>query len=286
MGYLKGGLKPPLAYIYTRKLVIPLLAPPFLTITNYGSDIELTWTDHPTHEYFEVHRSDTPYFTPVSGTLLASLPAGTTAYTDTNAAGAVNINHFYIVRAMRSGGSQTADSNEVGEIDYALNNAAGAYSLMTLPFSSTTLVDAASPADYTGNASALLKWNPDTQTFRFFVPPATGDNFSLAPGEVVFVQVTGGGPEVMTMAGDVTAVKHSLVPGGFNFISLPLQRADLTTAGEVAADITNIDAMLSWNEATQTFRFFVPPATGDDFSVSVGTPFVIDLDVGGPPEWP
>ena len=81
-------------------------------------------------------------------------------------------------------------------------------------------------------------------------------------------------------------VQHGLIPGGFNFISLPLQRADLTDAGEVAADITNVNAMFSWNEATQTFRLFIPPDIGDKFPVMVGTPFVIDLGPAGPPEWP
>ncbi len=88
------------------------------------------------------------------------------------------------------------------------------------------------------------------------------------------------------MIGEVVAIQHPLTPGGFNFVSLPLQRANLNDAGEVAADIGGINSMLKWNEATQTFRFFVPPVTGDNFPMMVGAPIVVDLATSGPNVWP
>ena len=221
----------------------------------------------------------------MSNTLLITLPTATTVYTDPGVTGVVSTSNFYQVRPLGNGGP-AANSNEVGEIDYALNNAGGLYSLISLPFSTTAITDAASLTSYIGEVGALLKWNPTTQAFRFFVPPSTDDNFPLAPGEIAFVQVNSGGPSVVTMVGEVISVQHTLETGGFNFISLPLQRADLTDTASTAADITNVDAMLGWNEATQTFRFFVPPATGDNFTLQVGTPFIIDLGIGGPSLWP
>ena len=259
---------------------------PVLTISASGADIGLNWTDDAANASYEVHRSTAPFFTPLSGTLLLTLPGGTTAFTDTGAAGNVATNYFYQVQALNGDGSLSAGSNEVGEIDFALNNAGDLYSLITLPFSTTTITNAARLASAIGDVGALLNWNRATQAFRFFVPPATGDNFALIPGEVVFVQLNSGGPNGVTMVGDVTAVQYSLAPGGFNFISLPLQRDDLTDAASVALDITNINSMLSWNETTQTFRLFVPPGTGDNFALQPGRPFVIDLGPGGPSLWP
>ena len=447
-------------------------APPtsvlLLSIARVGSDIQLSWTDNPTNLSYQVHRSPTPFFSPDAATLLATLPSGSNAYTDTGAAGGTALNYFYTLRAFQAGntlppshdtfvdlnlpstnfddqrleltysnfpafsatrwsllrfdlsaitnpadrsllvlelvennlpagasvdlalysvaddawdestltqasapapgtllqtmtinagfsggvqfGDPTAshpvgdyieaertgdrtvsfllrldggsgslgfggsllaedregstdgingnepfidvlpgpstDSNQVGEIDYPLNNSGGGYSLVTVPFSGTAIVDASSLAGAIGDVGAVLKWNPATQAFRFFVPPATGDNFPLSPGEIAFVQVNNGGPSVMTVVGEVISVQHSLVPGGFNFISLPLQRADLTDAAATAADITNVNSMLRWNDATQTFRFFVPPSTGDNFPLMPGTPFVVDLAPSGPSLWP
>ena len=260
-------------------------APPQLSISAVGSDIELTWTEEPANQGFQVHRSSAPFFNPVSSTLLITLPTATAVYTDIGATGVLSPSYFYQVRSLRSQG-QTADSNEVGAIDYAINNSGSMYSLVGLPFATAAISNAVSLASYVGGVSAVLKWNPSTQAFRIFVPPNTGDNFSLAPGEVIFVQVSNSGPGAVTMTGDVSAVQHSLNPGGFNFISLPLQRVDLTNAATTAADITNVNSMLSWNEATQTFRFFVPPNTGDNFSLQVGAPFVIELAAGGPSIWP
>ena len=257
---------------------------PGLSIAADGTDVVLTWTEATTVTAYEVHRSATPFFTPDGGSLLTSLPAGTTMYTDTGVTGDPSISYFYQVRTLGAG--PNAISNEVGEIDYPLNNTGGQYSMVALPFATTAITDAASLASYVSGVSAVLKWNPATQAFRFFVPPATGDNFTLAPGKVAFVQLSAGGPDVVTMVGDVTAVLHSIAPGGFSFMSLPLNRSDLTDAASTAADISSVNSLLGWNEATQTFRFFVPPATGDNFQTQVGTPFVLDLGAAGPSAWP
>lgn len=256
-----------------------------LSISAIGTDIELTWTPALATSGYEIHRSTTPFFTPISSTLLITLPATTGVYTDTGIAGDPATSYFYQVGAV-DGSGQVSNSNEVGEIDYALNNASGKYSMLTIPLTATTIIDAASLAEAIGDVTALLKWNPTSQTFRFFVPPSFGDNFSLVPGEAVFVQASSSGPSVVTVVGEVMAVQHSLTPGGFNFISLPLQRADLTQASDVAADIGGVTTMLSWNETTQAFRFFVPPSFGDNFPITIGQPFIVDLAENSPTEWP
>jgi hypothetical protein len=178
------------------------------------------------------------------------------------------------------------DSNGVGEFDFALNNTSGQYSLIALPLSSTSITNAAGLANHIGNVSTLLKWNPNTQLFRVFTPPASGDNFSLVPGDAVYVSASDNTPSMTTFIGNVTTVQYTLVPRGYNFLSMPLQRPDLTNASNTAADVSNINTMLSWNESTQLFRVFVPPSSGDDFSLKPGTPFIINLGESGPTLWP
>ena len=257
-----------------------------LTITVNSPNIDLNWSAVPTAAGYDLHRSSTPFFSPSPATLLATLPPGSTSYSDPNTTGDPNTNYFYLLQALDNNGDLLASSNQVGEIDYPLNNNGGQYSLIALPFPNPSLTDAASLAAYIGSVEVALKWNPTTQTFRFFVPPATGDNFSLSQGDAVFISVSPAGPAVVTMAGPVTAVQHQLGPGGFNFISLPLQRFDLVNAAGVAADVTNVGAMLGWNEVTQAFRFFVPPATGDNFLLRPGRPFALELGAAGPTAWP
>jgi pimeloyl-ACP methyl ester carboxylesterase len=258
---------------------------PLLQIERNGADLALRWT-MVGDESYEVHRSTTPFFTPNATTLLATVASGTDTYVDTGAVNGTDAAYFYVVRAVA--GTQNADSNEVGAIRYTLTNSGNKYSLVALPFAAPNLTNAAALATYigAGQVSALLKWNPTAQSFRFFAPPNTGDNFALTAGDALFVAIKNGGPSQVTFVGDVTARQYPLTPGGYNFLSLPLQRANLTTAADVAADIGGVQALLGWNAAGQSFRFFSPPASGDNFAVTPGQPFIALVMANGPVLWP
>ena len=257
-----------------------------LTIATSGDNVQLSWSAASNAQGYAVHRSPTPFFTPSSATLLTTTPANTTAHVDSSALSAVETSFFYQLVAVNGSGAPVAGSDEVGAINYALNNGGQKYSLVALPFPSTTIVNAATLASFIGNVLAVLKWNPATQTFRFFTPPSSGDNFTLTTGEVAFVLLNSSAPSKVTMSGKVTAVQHTLRPGRFNFLSVPLQRAGLTNAGAVAADITGVQAMLGWNATTQLFRFFTPPNTGDNFTLRPGAPFIAQLTANAPTTWP
>lgn len=256
---------------------------PTLSIAQSGTNIQLTWSNGSTNQRYEVHRSHQPNFTPSAATLYQSFDNTIASYTDAGAT-AGNTNFYYLVRA--KAGPQAADSNQVGLLRYPLNNSGGKYTLLTLPFSSSTIVNAATLATHVGNVGALLKWNPATQSFRFFAPPSSGDNFPVAPGDAVFVSINVGGPSTVAFVGNVTAIQHTLRPGGYNFLSLPHQRAGLTNAGAVAIDMGGVQALLAWNAATQSFRFFAPPNAGDNFALAPGDALIALLTAGGPTLWP
>jgi RHS repeat-associated protein len=257
-----------------------------LTIATSADNVQLSWSAVANAQSYQVHRSQTPFFTPSNATLLTTTPANTTAHVDSSALSTVESSYFYQVVALNGSGAPLAGSDEVGAINYALNNGGQKYSLVALPFPSTTINNAATLASFIGNVMAVLKWNPATQTFRFFTPPSSGDNFTLTTGEVAFVLLNSSAPTKVTMSGKVTAIQHTLRPGRFNFLSVPLQRASLTSAGAVAADITGVQAMLGWNATTQLFRFFTPPSTGDNFTLRPGAPFIAQLTNSAPTSWP
>jgi RHS repeat-associated protein len=257
---------------------------PGLSIARNGANIQLTWTAVAGSQGYDVHRSTAPFFTPSTATLVQTVGAGTTTFTDNGTVGNPTVNYFYIVQAVI--GNERRDSNTVGEIDYALNNAGNKYSLIALPFPSTTIVNAATLATYIGNVGALLKWNPSTQSFRFFRPPASGDNFPVTVGDAIFVLVNSGGPSVVTMTGSVTPIQYNLRANGFNFLSMPLQQTNLTAANLVAGDVPGAQALLAWNESAQLFRFFTPPVSGDNFGLRPGAPFLLQLGATTATAWP
>ncbi|MCB0062668.1 MAG: carboxypeptidase regulatory-like domain-containing protein, partial [Caldilineaceae bacterium] len=262
---------------------INVSAPKLTIIRSGGSNIQLMWTTNPAYTGFVVHRSDTPFFTPNEGTKQQELPISASSSTHAGVVGDGN-SYFYQVVALTD--DQSLTSNEVGKIDYAINRTAGAYSLIALPFASDTPVDAASLATHIGNVGSLLKWNPATQTFRFFAPPSIGDNFAVAASDVIFVSSAGSGTPYTTFIGKVERNEYNLTPNRYNFIAIPLQRSDLPTATAVATDLDNLASLLSWNTNTQAFRFFAVPNIGDNFSLAPGAPVIGQLTNQGPIRWP
>lgn len=257
---------------------------PVVSSSVSGNDVVLTWTTNQVNTAYEIHLSDTPFFAPSSSTLVTTVAANIATYIDTNRAMAGASSAYYQIVALVGG--QRANSNEAGAITYPLNNGGDLYSLVALSFADTGIGTAAELAAYIGNTNRLLKWNAINQTFRLFVPPATGDNFSLATGDVVFVAVNSNADDYVTVSGNVVTTVYTLTAGGYNFLMVPLQRGDLTSAAGVAAAINSTTALLQWNTANQTFRLFIPPATGDNFALFPGAPFVIAIDEGADFQWP
>ncbi len=259
-----------------------------VSISKSGNNAVLTWNNTDSLvDHYEIWRSTDPYFNPQGTTPYATVTAGvgTNTYTDVGALGDVNNNYFYVVRAFNDFGLLSPISNRVGEIGYSLNNAGNKYTLIAIPFSGA-VSDASDLASYIGNVNVILKWNPTVSSFRFFVPPSSGDDFPIARGDAIYVNVSSASANLVSFVGGVAPLQHTLVPGKYNFISMPLQRSDLITASATASDITNVLVMLSWNEVIQNYRFFVPPSSGDNFSLRVGSPFVINLGLAGPTVWP
>jgi hypothetical protein len=84
--------------------------------------VVLTWTGDPSDCSYEVHRSTIPYFVPGPSTLQTTVLAGIKTYTDYGAARNVDLNYFYIVRAIACSTGGTGDSNAVGEFDFPLGS--------------------------------------------------------------------------------------------------------------------------------------------------------------------
>lgn len=89
-------------------------------IARAGDALALTWTASSAACSYQVHRSTTPYFTPAPGTLIQTLPPGSSATTDETpgVVGDPAINYAYLVVAVC--GSSAVDGGYLGEFDYSL----------------------------------------------------------------------------------------------------------------------------------------------------------------------
>ncbi|HOT90752.1 MAG TPA: C25 family cysteine peptidase [Anaerolineae bacterium] len=274
---------------------------PTATISRSGNDIVLAWNAVPGAAQYRVHRSTYAYFTPVTATALVTQTALT--YTDPGAIGNPAVNYFYAVTALDAQGQETSVVNRVGEFDFALlPGAAGApwgrYNIIALPLDVTAqLPNAKALANYLGTGvQQVLSWNPDTQTFRAWLPPINrGNNFVLTPGGVYWIQLDSTATTLISFVGTVPqqgSVKWSFAGATPNCrlydISLPLDQTGIARATQLATAIgPNVEQVLEWNPTTQTFKAWLPQiGRGNNFVVKVGYPYHVCFSPGAPIVWP
>jgi hypothetical protein len=101
-----------------------------LMVVLADSVIQLSWTavtvdttgEPIVVDHYNVYRDDNPGFSPSSSDSIGN--TADTFYIDfTAAVNDTSINHYYVVKAVDSGGRKSADSNRVGEFDRGLINA-------------------------------------------------------------------------------------------------------------------------------------------------------------------
>jgi hypothetical protein len=168
------------------------------------------------------------------------------------------------------------------------------YNDVSVVLNMASVTDAASLASHAGSyAKRVLRYNASTQSFQVYVVGNPGTNFPLSTGDAVFLLVDNTAPVVLSFVGDVPekgGVSFALVSGSppkYNFLSLPLDQDNLTTAAAVAADVgTGVLRVLRYRSETQSFQVYVVGNPGTDFPLALGEPFFLLLSTGAPANWP
>ena len=98
------------------------VAPAPTIVAGSEAEVTLTWTDDAANCSYEIHAGTEPYFSPDGlDTLLHIITSGdATEYSIPFATGDPDTNHFYVVRAVNCSGLTVADSETLGEFDWAL----------------------------------------------------------------------------------------------------------------------------------------------------------------------
>jgi hypothetical protein len=179
------------------------------------------------------------------------------------------------------------------------------FNFIALPLDSSSSISpfrASGLATYVGSSvQQVMKWNSALQAFDTFVPgvspPVPPFDFDLAVGGSYFLEL-GSGISVLSLVGDVPdsgTISQSLLPGStltdcvFNSISIPLDRADITNAQGLAADVGGVLQVMNWNATLQAFDTYVPgvspPVPPFNFDVKIGYPYFLCVNSDGPTTW-
>jgi hypothetical protein len=270
-----------------------------------GADAVLSWTAATGAIGYHIFRDTAPYFTPGS-------PYTTTAtlsFADPGVIGDPAINYYYVVAAFNEAG-ETSCANRAGAFDVALTpGTPGEFALQDIAYpldASPTITDAESLAASIGDSvQQVRKWDATTQSFIAWSHVFQfGDRFATTVGDYYDLVLDETAPPLAGFVGLVPepgSVSFALVGGSagqcnFNFLSLPLDRATITSADQLADNIgtpnppgppTALQA-LDWNAPLETFLAWSNEFNfGDNFSTRIGYPYVVCLsDTGVPIQWP
>lgn len=281
--------------------MVRLTPPDAVTISasRSGTDLVLSWNHSDSYvNKYEVWRSLNPYFNPgdAGSTKLADVvpSGGSGTYTDVGVIGN-STNYYYVVRAVNIFGLQSPRSNRVGKYDYQIFTTTSlTKNDIALVLNISGVTDAASLASYCGSyVRRVAKYKSDTQSFQTYIVGLPATNFSLSTGDFVYLYTDATAPSVVSMVGGVPnagSVSFNLVSGNpslKNFVSLPLDQNNLTTAAQVASDIgAGVSRVFRWRGNTQSIQTYIPGLPATDFPLIVGEPFGLLLSVGAPSEWP
>jgi hypothetical protein len=278
-----------------------------LTGARVGNDLRLSWpavtqdirgrpvtVDH----YVVYRRADEPYFAPNPSDVLAKHPWR--SHTDRGVQGDAEHGYYYVVTAVDSLGLESATSNRLGAFDFGLAPAGlpddGTYNPIALNLAVPGVDDADSLARYVGDGVAsVLRYDAATQSIQERQPGQVGPNFAAGLGDALFVTLADSAPSVVSLVGRVPSrdeVRYALARPArgasctYNFVSVPLGRADLTDADTLARDIGGVYTVSRYNAETQDLTWRVPGMAGENFAVRPGHPYLICASPTAPSHWP
>ncbi|PKN77728.1 MAG: hypothetical protein CVU48_10630 [Candidatus Cloacimonetes bacterium HGW-Cloacimonetes-1] len=170
---------------------------------------------------------------------------------------------------------ESAPSAVVGYVKY---DCVAGLNLVALPMA-TAWTNASELGDaYTGSFDAIFYWDFDAQTW-FGASDLGGfwdGDFEIASSNVLMLS------SLATISvysiGQLPASNAVYTLGsGLNTIMVPLNRNDLTLAGDLGTELAVSDAVFYWDSAAQTF-FGASDLGGfwdGDFDVSIGMPLMV-----------
>jgi hypothetical protein len=268
-----------------------------------GSDIRLRWSepyDDGGVVRYVIYRSS-------AATSLGDSLAGTadTTYADVGAAGDVDTNYCYVVKAVDADDKKSGESNKVGEYDYDLRTTTGTdYTWIVLCLGNTSLDSAShleahieansSPAT---NCYTISEWNPTAQTYTNYATiPVPAGNFPLQPGNSYRVEMST--DAVWTLTGDVMPLDsvsfqlETTTGTDYTWISIPMRLASLDSASDLEAHIeansspaTDCYTISKWNTTAQTYTNYTTiPVPAGNFPVEPGQAYRVE--VSNEATWP
>ncbi len=268
-------------------ILTPLQTPVILSMIPMNTNLIFTLEDQMELVTFNVYRDTIANFVPDKITGLnrianhisdedAMTPG--VQWTDLNAVGNPQTNHFYIFTAT-IGGFESGNSTMVGEFDFSLiTSPTSDFNEIALPLYLSGITTASQLRAIIPNCSSVAYWNTSTQAYKQYSPAIPPTNFTVQMGYPYYVNVTN--DAVFTLTGTIVSPTFSLITTpttDFNDVMLPMDKTSIRTASQLRTDIPYCSSVARWNASTQAYKQYSPSLPPTNFNVRVGYPYYVNV---------
>ncbi|MDQ7051942.1 MAG: hypothetical protein Q9P14_03230 [candidate division KSB1 bacterium] len=249
-----------------------------LTITRNGNHVVLTWTAIAEADSYGIYRGLHPMFS-ADTSLLAMVTQA--SFTDSNALGNPDENHFYQVRAFFAG-TPGPLSKRVGEFEYRLISPPGkTNNFIALCLQDTAIQWASDFVTRIGPSVDLVsKWTESAQAWGSYIPGLSFTDFPVDVNEVYMISVTQ--EDTLVLLGDVPiGHQYSLITTTIgknnNGIMLLMDADTIRMASELAQAIGSVDLVSKWTATAQAYGSYIPGLSFTDFPIYPGQPLMVSV---------
>ena len=249
-----------------------------LTISQDGNHVVLNWSAIAEADSYGIYRALHPMFS-ADTALLAVVTQPT--FTDSNALGDPDVNHFYQVRAFFAG-TPGPLSKRVGEFEYRLISPPGkTNNYVALSLQDTAIQYASDFVTRIGNSVDLVsRWNENAQAWASYIPGLSFTDFPVEVNEVYMISVTR--EDTLVLLGEVPlGHQYTLITtssGKNNNGIMVLMDADtLKMASDLARAIGPVDLVSRWTPSAQAYGSYIPGLSFTDFPIYPGQPLMVSV---------
>lgn len=180
---------------------------------------------------------------------------------------------FFLVAVMLMQSEASATSTTIFDLKAGLNG-------ISIPYIDTGLDDAHRLSLSIPGCDRVKIWDAENQHFVEYQKGAAINNFSIEPGQPVFVHVTSdtqwavAGPAY----GEYVHPLKTTSTTSVNAIAVPLNRVDLTDAEKLVNAVPNADTIWYWNPAENGLIGHPAGTTINNFAVKPGYAYLVNVN--------
>ena len=235
-----------------------------INIAKQYQALKISWQDLGDADFYEIYRNNNKIGQTNNLEFIDNSPG---------VIGDVDNQYYYSLVAVDQAGNKAKQSQEIGEYDYKIYSGEN---IIALPFIQEGLDTKSDLLNYLEIADSILIWNTETQKWENFDNLQTQESYQIFSIQNKIITFLGQIPEqkIYNLIYNPDPMQTSI-----NMITLPLSKADIQMASDLAESLQYVDLISEWDAENQKYEDFMPDwPDWNDFEVRPGRSYFLGVN--------